>query len=75
VNSEVLKKKQEYDSRVAEQSHTHSRIANGNYGTIGVGANLRSYNNDEDDEDDEDEEEEKVDVNIGKLSLFINLFL
>ena len=68
VNSEVCKRKEEFESQLEEEkvpSQSNGRILGGNYGTIGIGANLNNFNNQIPDDDDEEKEEESVDVNIG----------
>lgn len=72
VNSEVLKKKQEYDDRVTESSAAptgQNRIMNGNYGTIGIGMGLQALGRRQErveEDEEEDKLEDTVDVNIGK---------
>lgn len=56
VNSNVLKQKEKFE--------TSSKIMAGNYGAIGIGANLINYQKIEEDEEEEDELEETVDVDV-----------
>ncbi|CAI2376581.1 unnamed protein product [Moneuplotes crassus] len=59
VNSEVLKKKNEYEA--------NEKIFAGNYGAIGVGADLKNIDPPKAESDGEDIDDEVVDVNIDQF--------
>lgn len=56
VNSDVLRQKEKFE--------TSSKIMAGNYGAIGIGANLINYQQIQEDEEEEDILEETVDVDV-----------